>query len=144
MQNLAAYAKAHADVPLEILETEFFSPKAIATNLAGTGIVGGAGTAAAAVDPTGISPAVIGLSTLLSSQVLNPNSILSKWLTTGLVPKQVAIRAAAEFGANVATRGKLGDLASDAGVTEAVREGSARPIRDKVGGFIDRQIERFR
>lgn len=135
LENLAIYAKAHKSVPAEILESEFLNPKAAATNLALGGV--------AMVDPTQVSMGVIGLSTIFASQMFNPNSILSKWLTTGLMPKSVLTKLGAEVLANVATRETIGDAVTNTGTTQAIRERDLRPIQDKVGGFVNRQVQRF-
>jgi hypothetical protein len=139
LQNLAVYSKAHKGVLEEVLETPFLNQRAFRTNII-SGAVAGT-TLAAGADPTGVSASVIGLSTILASQVFNPNSITSKWLTTGLIPKNVAAKVAADVAANVLAREAIGDVVTDTGVTEAVREGDPRPLQDRVGGFVDRRVQ---
>ncbi len=142
LENLAVYAKAHRGVLKELEEAPFLGAQTFRTNIIASALTGGSLVAGA--DPTGVSASVIGLSTILASQVFNPNSVTSKWLTTGLVPKNVVAALAAEFAANVAVRGEIGEDVTGAGVTEAVREGTTAPVEDSFGRFVDRQTQRFR
>ena len=109
LQNLAVYVKAHAGVPANLAESELLNPASMGT----TAIAGGVGMA---LDPFGVGGTTVALSTALALQVYNSRSFVSRWLTTGLVPKSAVARGVADAAANVGVRNVLGEgvgLASD-------------------------------
>lgn len=96
LENFAVYVKAHRPIPVQLSEAPMITPQSTLVNA----ILGGG----AITDPTGVSAALIGLSTAFASHLFNSRSPISKWLTTGLMPKGWGKRFSAEAAANFAVR----------------------------------------
>ena len=96
LENFAVYAKAHRPIAAQLSEAPLITPKTTLVNaMLGTGAI---------IDPSGTSLSMIGLSTAFASHIFNSRSPISKWLTTGLMPKGWGKRFSAEAAANFAVR----------------------------------------
>jgi len=107
LEGLAVYAKAHGEVPIASQEA-LINTAAALQSAAGGALIGGA-TAGLAVDPLGIAGGAAAATSAFAWQMFNPNSVVSKWLTTGLVPKVGGLASGlAEGVSNLAVRQTLG------------------------------------
>lgn len=82
LENFAVYAKAHPEAPLFLAQDPIFSRQSLIVNA----IV----FPSIALDPTQASTVAFSLGTLLSSQIFNSRSVVSRWLTTGVPPTGMA------------------------------------------------------
>jgi hypothetical protein len=103
LENFAVYVKAHRPIAVQLSDAPMITPQSTLINA----MLGGG----AITDPTGVSAGVIALSTAFASHIFNSRSPISKWLTTGLMPKGWGKRFSAEAAANFAVREDLSQRA---------------------------------